>query len=101
MPGEYGTRHKDSNFETVSSIGAHFYNRGSGALDLFRQTTYYESGFMHDCQVHRPILRQPQHQLTPITSPWPFYKRGIDIAGPFPVAGGGLKFLIVAIDYFT
>ncbi|GJW66070.1 reverse transcriptase domain-containing protein, partial [Tanacetum coccineum] len=26
---------------------------------------------------------------------------GIDIAGPFPVAVGGLKFLIVAIDYFT
>ncbi|GKD75382.1 reverse transcriptase domain-containing protein [Tanacetum coccineum] len=23
------------------------------------------------------------------------------IAGPFPVAAGGLKFLIVAIDYFT
>nr|GEW09963.1 reverse transcriptase domain-containing protein [Tanacetum cinerariifolium] len=54
-----------------------------------------------DCQVHRPIPRQPQQQLTPITSPWPFYKWGIDIAGPFPVAAGGLKFLIVAIDYFT
>nr|GEZ74474.1 reverse transcriptase domain-containing protein [Tanacetum cinerariifolium] len=39
--------------------------------------------------------------LTPITSPWPFYKWGIDIAGPFPVAAGGKKFLIVAIDYFT
>ncbi|GJU09867.1 reverse transcriptase domain-containing protein [Tanacetum coccineum] len=54
-----------------------------------------------DCQVHRPILRQPQQELTPITSPWPFHKWGIDIAGPFPVAAGGLKFLIVAIDYFT
>nr|GFD55450.1 reverse transcriptase domain-containing protein [Tanacetum cinerariifolium] len=51
-----------------------------------------------DCQVHRPVPRQPQQQLTPITSPWPFYKWGIDIAGPFPVAAGGLKFLIVAID---
>nr|GEW57090.1 reverse transcriptase domain-containing protein [Tanacetum cinerariifolium] len=51
--------------------------------------------------VHRPISYQPQQQLTPITSPWPFYKWGIDIAGPFPVATGGLKFLIVAIDYFT
>ncbi|GJR43187.1 reverse transcriptase domain-containing protein [Tanacetum coccineum] len=54
-----------------------------------------------DCQVHRPIPRQPQQKLTPITSPWPFHKWGIDIAGPFPVAAGGLKFLIVAIDYFT
>ncbi|GJS68411.1 reverse transcriptase domain-containing protein [Tanacetum coccineum] len=55
----------------------------------------------NDCQVHRPIPRQPQQELTPITSPWPFHKWGIDIAGPFPVAAGGLKFLIVAIDYFT
>ncbi|GKE85607.1 reverse transcriptase domain-containing protein [Tanacetum coccineum] len=54
-----------------------------------------------DCQVHRPIPRQPQQELTPITSPWPFHKWGIDIAGPFPAAAGGLKFLIVAIDYFT
>ncbi|GJT08279.1 reverse transcriptase domain-containing protein [Tanacetum coccineum] len=55
----------------------------------------------NDCQVHRPIPRHPQQELTPITSPWPFHKWGIDIAGPFPVAAGGLKFLIVAIDYFT
>nr|GFA04192.1 reverse transcriptase domain-containing protein [Tanacetum cinerariifolium] len=54
-----------------------------------------------DCQVHRPIPRQPQQQLTPITSPCLFYKWGIYIASPFPVAAGGLKFLIVAIDYFT
>ncbi|GJX84714.1 hypothetical protein Tco_0335488 [Tanacetum coccineum] len=37
----------------------------------------------NDCQVHRPVLRNPQQNLTPITSPWPFYKWGIDIAGPF------------------
>ncbi|GJZ08660.1 reverse transcriptase domain-containing protein [Tanacetum coccineum] len=37
-----------------------------------------------DCQVYRPVLRNPQQKLTPITSPWPFYKWGIDIAGPFP-----------------
>ncbi|GKB13787.1 reverse transcriptase domain-containing protein [Tanacetum coccineum] len=36
-----------------------------------------------------------------ITSPWPFYKWGIDIAGPFPEGPGKFKFLIVAIDYFT
>ncbi|GKC26050.1 reverse transcriptase domain-containing protein [Tanacetum coccineum] len=54
-----------------------------------------------DCQVHKPILRNPQQKLTPIMFPWPFYKRGIDIAGPFPDGPGKLKFLIVAIDYFT
>ncbi|GJR98084.1 reverse transcriptase domain-containing protein [Tanacetum coccineum] len=25
-----------------------------------------------DCQVHRPVPRNPQQPLTPITSPWPF-----------------------------
>ncbi|GJX78575.1 reverse transcriptase domain-containing protein [Tanacetum coccineum] len=54
-----------------------------------------------DCQVHKPVSRNPQQKLTPITSPWPFYKWGIDIAGPFPEGPGKVKFLIVAIDYFT
>nr|GFB86905.1 reverse transcriptase domain-containing protein [Tanacetum cinerariifolium] len=34
--------------------------------------------------VHRPVPKNPQEKLTPITSPWPFYKWEIDIAGPFP-----------------
>ncbi|GJV56418.1 reverse transcriptase domain-containing protein [Tanacetum coccineum] len=46
-------------------------------------------------------MRNPQHPLTPITAPWPFYKWGIDIAGPFPEGSGKVKFLIVAINYFT
>ncbi|GJU35676.1 reverse transcriptase domain-containing protein [Tanacetum coccineum] len=54
-----------------------------------------------DCQVHKPVPRNPQQKLTPITSPWPFYKWGIDIAGPFLKGPGKVKFLIVAIDYFT
>nr|GEV85971.1 reverse transcriptase domain-containing protein [Tanacetum cinerariifolium] len=54
-----------------------------------------------DCQIHRPVTRHPQQSLTPITAPWPFYKWGIDIAGPFPEGSGKVKFLIVAMDYFT
>ncbi|GKF34831.1 reverse transcriptase domain-containing protein, partial [Tanacetum coccineum] len=38
---------------------------------------------------------------TPITAPWPFYKWGIDIAGPFQEGSGKVKFLIVSMDYFT
>nr|GEZ05987.1 reverse transcriptase domain-containing protein [Tanacetum cinerariifolium] len=37
----------------------------------------------NNCQVYRPVRRNPQKKLTPITSPWPFYKWGIDIARPF------------------
>ncbi|GJX89956.1 reverse transcriptase domain-containing protein [Tanacetum coccineum] len=54
-----------------------------------------------DYQIHRPIPRKLQQPLTPITAPWPFYKWGIDIAGPFPEGPGKVKFLIVAMDYFT
>nr|GEY55208.1 hypothetical protein [Tanacetum cinerariifolium] len=46
-------------------------------------------------------LGHPQQSLTPITALWPFYKWGIDIAGPFPEGPGKVKFLIVAMDYFT
>nr|GEY85189.1 reverse transcriptase domain-containing protein [Tanacetum cinerariifolium] len=51
--------------------------------------------------IHRPITRSPQQPLTLITAPWPFYKWGIDIAGPFLEGPGKVKFLIVATDYFT
>ncbi|GJW39725.1 reverse transcriptase domain-containing protein [Tanacetum coccineum] len=54
-----------------------------------------------DCHVHKPVPRNPQQKLTPITSPWPFYKWRIDIARPFPEGSGKVKFLIVALDYFT
>ncbi|GKA64655.1 reverse transcriptase domain-containing protein [Tanacetum coccineum] len=32
--------------------------------------------------------KEPQQNLTPITSPWPFYKWGINIPGPFPKGPG-------------
>ncbi|GJZ59433.1 reverse transcriptase domain-containing protein [Tanacetum coccineum] len=54
-----------------------------------------------DCQVHKPVRRSHQQKLSPITSLWPFYKWGIDIFGPFLEGPGKVKFLIVAIDYFT
>ncbi|KAK9049713.1 hypothetical protein SSX86_031318 [Deinandra increscens subsp. villosa] len=53
------------------------------------------------CQMHASVQRVPKHNLIPVTSPWPFYKWGIDIVGPFPEAPGRIKFLIVAVDYFT
>nr|GFA69602.1 reverse transcriptase domain-containing protein [Tanacetum cinerariifolium] len=55
----------------------------------------------NDCQIHRPVTRHPQQSLSLITAPWPFYKWGIDIACPFPEGPGKVKFLIVAMDYFT
>ena len=39
--------------------------------------------------------------MTPIFSPWPFTQWEIDIMGPFPLRKEQLRFLIMAIDYFT
>ena len=36
-----------------------------------------------------------------ISSSWPFTQWRIDIMGPFPLGKKQLRFLIVAIDYFT
>nr|GEW18607.1 reverse transcriptase domain-containing protein [Tanacetum cinerariifolium] len=40
------------------------------------------------CQVHRPMPRNPQQPLTPITARWPFYKWGINITSPFSEGPG-------------
>jgi hypothetical protein len=53
------------------------------------------------CQRFARIMKASPEKLTPLTSPWPFAKWGVDIVGPMPVGKGGQKFLIVAVDYFT
>ena len=47
------------------------------------------------------VQRLPAERLTTIASPWPFAQWGIDIVGPLPQGKGQVKFLLVAIDYFT
>ena len=49
----------------------------------------------------RNVQRVPAKHLKNITSPWPFSIWGIDIMGPLPCGKKQLKFLVVAIDYFT
>ncbi|XP_022004371.1 uncharacterized protein LOC110901923 [Helianthus annuus] len=53
------------------------------------------------CQKFAPQTLRPKNNLIPVTAAWPFQKWAVDIVGPFPLAPGKLKYLIVAIDYFT
>ena len=53
------------------------------------------------CQWFARVQRQPLAEQKPITSPWPFDQWGIDLLGPFPTALDQLKFMVVAVDYFT
>ena len=53
------------------------------------------------CQRFGNVQHVAAKHLTTITSPWPFSTWGIDIMGPFPCGKKQVKFIVVAIDYFT
>ena len=53
------------------------------------------------CQRYSNLMKAPPTELTAIFCPWPFAKWGFDVIGPLPVGPGGVKFAIVAVDYFT
>ncbi|RDY02961.1 Tf2-11, partial [Mucuna pruriens] len=46
------------------------------------------------CQRFVKAHKAPSEHLHSVISPWPFYKLGVDILGPFPIAPDQLKFLI-------
>jgi hypothetical protein len=53
------------------------------------------------CQRYAELYHAPGEPLKTVMSPWPFYMWGVDILGPFPASQGQVKFLLVAVDYFT
>ena len=53
------------------------------------------------CQWFANLLHSPPEVWTPMTAPWLFTQWGLDIMGPFSIGRRQLKFLVVAIDYFT
>uniref|UniRef100_A0A2N9F5L1 RNase H type-1 domain-containing protein n=1 Tax=Fagus sylvatica TaxID=28930 RepID=A0A2N9F5L1_FAGSY len=53
------------------------------------------------CQRFANLVHSPPEMLVPMTAPWPFAQWGLDIMGPFPIGRRQLKFLVMAIDYFT
>ncbi|VFQ60552.1 unnamed protein product [Cuscuta campestris] len=53
------------------------------------------------CQVFYKYPGRPATYYHPVSNAIPFARFGVDIIGAFPIAQGGKKFAIVAIDYFT
>jgi len=53
------------------------------------------------CQQHADWHKGLPEELRSIYRPWPFHTWGIDILGPFPLAVRQMKYLVVAIEYFT
>ena len=53
------------------------------------------------CQQHVDWHNAPLEELRSIHNPWSFHTWEIDILGPFPLAVWQMKYLVVAIEYFT
>ena len=53
------------------------------------------------CQRFATVARAPPVELKMISSPWPFVIWGIDLVGALPTGKGGVRYAVVAIDYFT
>ena len=53
------------------------------------------------CQRYGNFQRLLGEKMTTISSPWPFAQWGIDIMGPLPQGKRQMRFLLIAIDYFT
>jgi len=56
----------------------------------------------HKCQTFMDNVNAPPMPLNVLAAPWPFSMWGIDVIGAIePKASNGLRFILVAIDYFT
>ncbi|XP_021863719.1 uncharacterized protein [Spinacia oleracea] len=85
--------------------------RGRALAEKALRTGYYWPTLKEDaldlvkrcdkCQRFAHLIRRPAHKLTPITSPIPFAKWGMDLLGPYTTVPGGLRYVIIAVDYFT
>ncbi|XP_057718883.1 uncharacterized protein LOC130933315 [Arachis stenosperma] len=53
------------------------------------------------CQENANFHKAPASELSLITSSRPFSQWGVDLLEPFPVGQGQVKYLIIAIDYYT
>nr|GEV72178.1 reverse transcriptase domain-containing protein [Tanacetum cinerariifolium] len=53
------------------------------------------------CQIHSPIPKLPKTLMTSIMAPWPFFQWGMDVLGLLTEAPGKIRFIIMAVDYFT
>uniref|UniRef100_A0A803P3T1 Integrase catalytic domain-containing protein n=1 Tax=Cannabis sativa TaxID=3483 RepID=A0A803P3T1_CANSA len=53
------------------------------------------------CQHNSKVPRASPTEISLMNTRWPFAICGIDLIGSLPIGKGGVKFFIVAVDYFT
>jgi hypothetical protein len=53
------------------------------------------------CQRYARDQKQPSSLTQLINPPWPLQRWGLDLLGPLPPAQGNLKYVVVAVEYFS
>lgn len=106
---------RENNISLVlAKVHKRAYNNHIGGKSLIHKLLragYYRStlmkywiSFIKKCdqyQRHADVHHASAKLLQSMTFPWPFYLGGMDILGPFPMAPGKLKFLIVRVGYLS
>jgi hypothetical protein len=90
-------------------FGAHI---GSRPLlgKVFRQGFYWPKAASNaadlvqkceNCQICARDQKKPSSLTQLIQPTWPLQRWGLDLLGPLPPAQGNLKYVVVAVDYFS
>ena len=74
-------------------VGYYWPTLKAEALDFIRR--------YRRCQEFADVPHTPPNNLHSLSSHWPLAMWGMDILGPLPKVLGAVKYLLVAIDYFT
>nr|GEZ81106.1 reverse transcriptase domain-containing protein [Tanacetum cinerariifolium] len=90
----YG-RHSDLRLVVAKAMRQGYY-RPTLHKDVMEEIHNYDS-----CQIHALVPKLPKTLMTSIMAPWPFYQWVMNILRPIPQASRRVKFVIVAINYFT
>jgi len=107
VDGDQGTRIMEELHEGI--CGSH--NGGRSLSSKALRAGYYWPTMSEDCKRYAQRCKQcqqhanrhnaPLEELRSIYSSWPFHTWGINILGPFPLVVKQMKYLVVAIEYFT
>jgi ribonuclease HI len=71
---------------------------------VFRQGFYWSKAALDAAELIQKCARdqkQPSFLTQLIQSTWPLQRWGLDLLGPLPPAQGNLKYVVVAVEYFS
>jgi ribonuclease HI len=77
----------------VSRQGFYWPKAASDAADLVQKC--------ENCQICARDQKQPSSLTQLIQPTWPLQRWGMDLLGPLPPAQGNLKYVVIAVEYFS